>query len=79
MLNLSVFMEKKGKRVKPSIQRLQAKGEISTLQAGKDIKAEVIFNAKHAFRRENFFSRFQLYAWAYNYVCVHGCYAPVFM
>ena len=49
MYVLSVFMGKKGKRVKPSRQRLQAKGKISTLQAGKDIKAEVIFNAKHAF------------------------------
>ena len=56
-------MEKKGKRVKPSRQRLQAKGKISTLQAGKDIKAEVIFNAKHASRRENFFLAFS---------CTHG-------
>ena len=42
---------KKGKTVKASRQRFQAKGEMSTLQAGKDTNIK----AKHAFRREKFF------------------------
>ena len=56
-------MEKKGKRVKPSRQRLQAKGEISTLQAGKDIKQRLYLTLNMLSGEKIFFLDFS---------CTHG-------